>query len=352
MRSRRLTTALVAVAAAVAGTSLVAAPARAAQSTVMEVYWPTGTSYVGGGPVVQGGVSSRVTRPVQLQQLVGSGWRTVASSTVETKGVFAVTIPTSRAGAQRLRVVLPAAADLGGSVSAVHAVDVKPSNPKAYAFVATNPIARWNPCDGPIGWRINASQASAGALVDTRAALAKISAASGLRFAYRGTTTIIPGAPKAKAYPRDTQLVVAWVKPGQSKHFTVAVARSAAGIGGPQWQEGFVDGRKQRVAKILEGEALLDATKVFTPGFGLGPVYGSQGTRGQLLMHELGHAVGLQHPAGLDTSQIMYPRMGRKLGVYGAGDLNGLAAVGSRNGCLTARRSSSPTPVAGFTLAS
>lgn len=352
MRARRLTTALVAAAAAVAGASLVPSPASAAQSTVMQVYWPTQTPYVGNGPVVQGGVSSRVTRPVQLQQLVGSSWRTVASSTVGTKGVFDVTIPTSRAGAQRLRVVLPATGDLGGSVSAVHAVSVKPSNPQAFAFVATSPIARWNPCDGPIGWRINASQASAGALVDTKAALTKISAATGLRFAYRGTTTIIPGAPKAKPYPRDTQLVVAWVKPGQSTHFTVAMARSAAGIGGPQWQEGFVDGRKQRVAKILSGEALLDATKVFTPGFGLGPVYGSQGTRGQLLMHELGHAVGLQHPAGPDTSQIMFPRMGRKLGVYGAGDLRGLKALGSGNGCVTARRSSTPTPVTGLTLAS
>ena len=55
---------------------------------------------------------------------------------------------------------------------------------------------------------------------------------------------------------------------------------------------------------------------------------------GALLLHELGHVVGLQHVA--DIHQIMYPVFGSySSGVYQAGDLTGLGRVGRHAGCMS-----------------
>jgi hypothetical protein len=58
--------------------------------------------------------------------------------------------------------------------------------------------------------------------------------------------------------------------------------------------------------------------------------YGSDGW-GQVLLHELGHVMGLGHVN--DPNQVMYPTTANAL-EYGAGDLAGLYAVGPAQGCL------------------
>lgn len=78
---------------------------------------------------------------------------------------------------------------------------------------------------------------------------------------------------------------------------------------------------------------LLDATKTATMTRGFGAAPGA--TTGRLLLHELGHAVGLAHPMADDPSQIMYRQLTDKAAIWGAGDLTGLHAVGSAGGCLT-----------------
>jgi len=49
-------------------------------------------------------------------------------------------------------------------------------------------------------------------------------------------------------------------------------------------------------------------------------------------MHELGHAVGLDHTT--DATQIMYPTLTRKPARWGTGDRRGLAYLGRSRGCL------------------
>jgi Peptidase M66 len=218
------------------------------------------------------------------------------------------------------------------SVSAYGALAAR-GNPRAFAFIskqrAGDPVARWNPC-ARIGYRVNARQGGPGALADTREALARIRQVTGLRFVYRGSTRIIPGGVGGNRYPRDTRLVVSWARPAQTRWLDAA---GVAGQGGPSWVEWTTDGGRTR-AMITRGFVVLNARVDLGGGFGGGVHNGWVGTRGQLLMHELGHAVGLDHPRQDDRWEIMYRTMTEKRAVWGRGDRNGLRRVGEARGCL------------------
>jgi hypothetical protein len=204
-------------------------------------------------------------------------------------------------------------------------------NPRAFSFIGQSgrQVARWNPCRR-IGYRVNPRQGGPGALGDAREAVARIRQASGLRFVYRGRTRIVPGGRRDGSYPLGTQLVISWARPSQSAHLA---GTGAAGMGGPTWTPAVNrEGRPDLM--ITRGFAVLNANLDLAGGFGRGPRYGWLGTRGQLLMHEIGHAVGMGH-ANHDRWQILYPMMTRKRAVWGAGDRRGLARLGAGHGCLT-----------------
>jgi len=188
-------------------------------------------------------------------------------------------------------------------------------NPKAYAFLAKvdgDPV-HWSACQ-KIGWRIDTDDSPKRAVPQAKEAVSRIEDATDLRFAYRGKTDVAPK--RFSKYPEDTQLILGWGPP--------KATGEAAGVGGAQW-----DGSTGR---IVHGYVVLNYEDEFAAGFGRGPATGTQGTLGQLMMHELGHAVGLQHVR--DDQQIMYPTLTRKKATWGAGDRNGLRKVGKAAGCF------------------
>jgi hypothetical protein len=85
---------------------------------------------------------------------------------------------------------------------------------------------------------------------------------------------------------------------------------------------------------ILSGQVVLDAAQRLSSGFGPGS------TEGEVLLHELAHAVGLGHVD--DPTQVMYYRTTNSESQFGAGDRAGLQALGTASGCLPAPR---PAPL-------
>ncbi len=268
---------------------------------------------------------------------VTSGSHRASAQPVVQTGLVLGEQPGGQPGELRVEGRLPAA---GAAVAAAAA-----GNPRAYAFVSrtgrpTAPIARWNPCAGPIGWRLNPARARPQALVQAREAFRRLSAATGLSFAYRGTTRVVPGARGSAPYPKDTKIVLAFVTPGQSGYLPKPPPGFgvAAGQGGGAFSSGAVDAKGRPALVFSQGFAIFNTQVPLATGFGAGPTTGVQGTMGQLMMHELGHAVGLAHPTILDPRQIMYPALTRKTATWGAGDVNGLRAVGRAGGCLRSAR--------------
>jgi hypothetical protein len=197
-------------------------------------------------------------------------------------------------------------------------------DPRAYDFIAEvndRPV-HWDKCR-PIGYRVSLRRAPTRGLRQAKQAVAKVSAVSGLRFAYRGTSKVRPRL--SADYQRGTRLVIGWMTAEESRPLAGAVA----GYGGPAYRTD----RGHR-GEIVKGFVQLDAAlnRRLADGFGAGPRRGLRGTKGQLLMHEISHAVGLDHVG--DRRQILYPELTRKQARFGAGDRNGLERVGERRTCF------------------
>ncbi|MDX6257485.1 MAG: hypothetical protein QOJ11_3819 [Frankiales bacterium] len=182
--------------------------------------------------------------------------------------------------------------------------------------------ARWDPCT-PIGYVVNYADAPAGAEADVEQAIARLSSASGLRFVSRGLSseraTRDRSAYQPEVYGNSwAPVLISWSPPAQtdllrdpkSEAVTVPVA--------------VVSKSRTGGGSLVSAEVVLNTDRQLAVGFGPGP------SEGEVLMHELGHAVGLGHVASRDDA--MYPSV-RGIAAYGAGDLAGLAAVGRPAGC-------------------
>jgi hypothetical protein len=214
---------------------------------------------------------------------------------------------------------------LGGGGPARHLV----ASDGAYKFLRVGPGGvpiRWNPC-APIRYEVNVTAAPSGALEDVRQAVARVASATGDRFVYVGTTSRTADDQIGRAFQTgDTTsrwfpLLITWVP---HAHFDyLADTTRAAAFGMPQAGDGAD-------AQTYEsGVVAMDAGGRLPIGFA------GRYSDGVVLMHELGHVMGLAHVA--DGNEVMWSPTVHDAGApnlavsdWGPGDLDGLRILGRR----------------------
>lgn len=180
--------------------------------------------------------------------------------------------------------------------------------------------ARWDPCT-PISYVVQAGWIPDAGRRDLAEALRRLSEASGLQFVAEGDTDELPSRDRAAYQPerygrRWAPLLIGWVPAGSTD----------LGLGGGvQGVSVSVALPGRKAPHLVSGQVALDATNRVASGFGPGT------TDGEVLLHELAHAVGLGHV--LDATQVMYPQTTSSESQFGAGDRAGLAALGAPSGC-------------------
>lgn len=195
----------------------------------------------------------------------------------------------------------------------------------------TKQVVRWNGCQTAITYRVNMSGVPLAqrntVFAETRAALGQVAATTGFTFLYKGGTTEVP---RVGSMPtQSAELVIAFTSPTKTNY---SLAGSTLGQGGLYygWVSRTVNGVTTYTVAAQRGFVVIDSPQMMSQlkgGTGVGL------RRTNLLAHELGHAVGLQHVG--DTRQQMYPSL-RTTSPYFfyTGDKTGLAKVGKGAGCI------------------
>jgi hypothetical protein len=234
------------------------------------------------------------------------------------------------------------AAGLVGTSTAATASTTTPSYQLTHAFDAytgLTKVVRWAPCTVVNGVRkthvINYKVHAAGVysrVTLVKNAMARLSYATGLHFHYSGLTSYIPqgklsgtslfldAARQRKA--TGAQLVVAWAYAGTGAGRSNLLTGTEAGVGSISWASSSTS--QMRIG---------DAGVVMRRGVHLKSGFTSGGSVGTLLLHELGHAVGLQHVSY--PREVMYPIVSSLSPAgYTSGDKAGLYHVGAAMGCF------------------
>ncbi|MGH3670590.1 MAG: hypothetical protein ACRDSH_08125 [Pseudonocardiaceae bacterium] len=190
-----------------------------------------------------------------------------------------------------------------------------------YAFTATTPSGRpvtYDPCR-PIHYVVNPAGMPPGGLMVIRDAIRVIGKATGLTFTEDGLTREPPHLPnQPSSWPQAADqrwppVLIAWVSQAEYP----PVSGDVAGIGGSLAVE--PDGPES--ARYVTGQVVLDREDLSTI-----LRLGGHDEAQAIVMHELGHLVGLAHVA--DPAELMAQENSGQTEL-GPGDRQGLAVAGA-----------------------
>lgn len=192
--------------------------------------------------------------------------------------------------------------------------EVEPTGNGSYEFFDTQPGSRtpvaWNPCES-IRYVVNPTGAPDGWEDLVADAVDVVSDAAGLSFEFEGTTNDRGFTDRLDGFGRAEPVLIGWADSTEVSKLEGDVA----GLAGPvtQTRAGF--------SRYVSGMVVLDRGAFEE----LESQPDGEAHQQAILMHELGHLLGLDHVA--DRNELMYDsNLGRT--TLGKGDRKGLALLG------------------------
>jgi Matrixin len=214
--------------------------------------------------------------------------------------------------------------DVGGASGSVVEGQYDPRGfQPVYVDAETDLPVRFNPCE-PIHYVINPSFAPEGGVDDVHHAFEITGRSMGVSFIFDGTTDETYASERDSYQPerygeRWAPILVSCSNGSLATEEPSAHPR-AVGLGG-----GSVEFNSRGEPVYVTGIVMLDANAELHSGFG-------GRTWGQVMLHEIGHVVGLAHIN--DQTSVMYPEMGLRPAAFGQGDRAGLMELGIGTSCV------------------
>ena len=199
----------------------------------------------------------------------------------------------------------------------------------------TTIVQRWNPCQH-ITYKVNLASVPARSrttiLAETQMAIRVLAAKTGLVYTYRGLTAEVPRV--GSSARQSAELIIAYTTPAKTNYSLAGSTAAQGGTSSASWSSSVwssSNGTTTTYASaIIRGFVVVDTPdlmRMFKPGFGTGA------RRGNLLLHELAHTLGLKHVN--NTHLLMNPAISAATpSGFAASELAGLTAVGRRAGCI------------------
>jgi len=301
-----------------------------------KVVWDSTSFYANTAQVAAHGRVPGGRSKVKLQVKLPGGWHTFATTRSFRSGRFAISGSLDWYGSHKVRVSTSGRHRFQRSTTASALIAYAPrGNPADHVFLMQRGIRySFDPCR-TVRYVVNADDVGPAGIAFAQIAMAQASAATGIPVHYAGTSHQIPFQTAKTRLPAGQDLLISFADETEIPDF---VTRSALGLGGPLWARPALDGTRHRVWETTEAGVVFDTTRWFSGSYD----WSFQSTRpnwGETVLHEVGHAFGLDHSPAVD--EIMYWEAGHGVypdgqfrGLYDAGDLAGLAADGLGQGCF------------------